>query len=190
MRYTVPSEPSTESVGDCSKVTPEGKVPVLLKVRAFDALVSNIQGFFVDLGRKPRYVMASEVEPFSPREVAEKLGVDLSRETRDPEALTKMSLKTTVAGNFEAVALKDGLLKLDDSTLTFDVDASEFEKPVLAFDLNLDAIDIDRYLPPPAKAKEQGKPTPLPQETCKGAKEPDYSSLRKLVMDGTIRIGE
>ena len=168
----------------------EGKVPVLLKVRAFDALVGNIQGFFVDLGRKPRYVVAAEIEQFSPREVAEKLGIDLSHKTRDPEALTKMSLKTTVAGTLEAVALKDGLLKLDDSTLTFDVDASEFERPVLAFDLNLDTIDIDRYLAPPAEAKEQGKPTPAPQETVKESEEPDYSSLRKLVMDGTIRIGE
>jgi len=175
-------------VGPLGRPVGEEEVPILLNIRAFDALGAKVQGFFSDLGREPRFFMATEIQPFSPRRVAETLGIDLSQKTQDPEALTEMSLKTTVVGTFKAVRIKDGLLKLDDSTLKFNLDAREFEKPVLSFDLDLDTIDIDRYLPPPpAEDKEKEKPGPSPEQ--KPQEKPDYTALRKLVMDGTVRIG-
>jgi len=134
--------------------------------------------------------MTMEVEPFSPRTLAKAMEVDLSKKTRDPDTLKKMSLKVTVAGTPKAVTLKEGLLKLDDSNLTFDFDAKQFEKPVLAFKVALDDIDLDRYLPPPAKGKEKEQPgtgKTAPKKT-RGTK-PDYTPLRKLVMDGTVGIG-
>jgi AsmA protein len=175
-------------VGPLGRPIGEGKVPILVTVTALDALVAKLQGFLADLRKEPRFSMEMEVEPFSPRKVAEAVGADLSETITNPEALKEMSLKTNIAGTSKAVTLQDGLLKFDDSTLTFHLDAKQFERPVLAFTLNVDRIDIDRYLPPSAKGKEEEKPAPAPER--KPADKPDYTALRKLVMDGTVRVGE
>jgi AsmA protein len=174
-------------VGPLGRPPGEGKVPILVNVKALGSLVAKLQGFITDLGRQPQFNMAVEIQPFSPRKLAKVVGLDLSKKVGDPDALKELSLKTTLAGTTKAVAVKDGLLKLDDSTLTFNLDAKQFEKPVLSFTSDLDNIDLDRYLPPPVEPREKGKPGVGPEQ--KGEKKPDYTPLRKLVMDGTVRIG-
>jgi len=176
-------------VGPLGRPPGEGRVPILINARALGALGAKLEGSLAELTRQPQFNMAMEVQPFSPRELAKAFGVDLSGKTRDPDALKEMSLKTTVSGTPKAVALKDGLLKLDDSTLAFSFDAKEFEKPVLSFNLDLDSIDLDRYLPPQAEAKEKGKPDTGTAPVQREEKKADYTPLRKLVMDGKIRIG-
>jgi AsmA protein len=177
-------------VGPLGRSPGKEKIPILLNTRALDAIAAKLQGFFADLGRQPQFTVTMEVQPFSPRKLAKAMGLDLSQKTRDPDTLREMSLKTTVAGTSKAVTLKDGLLRLDDSSLTFSLDAKQFERPVLSFNLALDTIDLDRYLPPPAKAKGRGQPgsggTGPPKK--RGTKL-DYTPFRKLVMDGTVRIG-
>jgi AsmA protein len=178
------------TVGPLGKSPGEGKVPILLKARALDTIVASLKGFLADLNREARFNVTMEVQPFSPRKLAKAMEVDISEKTRDPDMLKEMSLKVSIAGTPKAVTLKDGLLKLDDSNLTFDLDAKQFEKPVLSFRVALDGIDLDRYLPPPAKGKEKEKPPTgktVPQKSP-GTK-PDYTPLRKLVMDGTVGIG-
>ncbi|MFQ5842967.1 MAG: AsmA family protein, partial [Thermodesulfobacteriota bacterium] len=164
-----------------------GKVPILINAKALGSLVTKLQGFVADLGRQPRFSMTMEVQPFSPRKLAKAAGFDLSKTVGDPDALTELSLKTTIAGTPKAVTMKDGLLKLDDSTLSFNLGARQFEKPVLSFNLDLDSIDLDRYLPPLAEAQGKGKPGISTEQ--KQEKKPDYTPLRNLVMDGTVRIG-
>jgi AsmA protein len=177
-------------VGPLGRSPGEGKVPILLKARALDTIVARLQGFLADLGRQARFNMTMEVQPFSPRKLAKAMEVDISKKTRDPDTLKEMSLKVAVAGTSKAVTLKDGLLKLDDSNLTFDLDAKQFEKPILSFKVALDGIDLDRYLPPPAKGKEKEQPRTgrTAPKKSRGTK-PDYTPLRKLVMDGTVGIG-
>ncbi len=177
----------TGKVGPLGTPPGQGKVPILINARALGSLVAKLQGFFGGLGRQPQFTMAMEVQPFSPRKLAKAIGFDLSEKVGDPDALKELSLKTTVAGTPKAVILKDGLLKLDDSTLTFNLDAKQFEKPVLSFNLDLDGIDLDRYLPPPAEAKAKEERAIAPGQ--KRERKPDYAPLRKLVMDGTVRIG-
>jgi len=177
-------------VGPLGRSPGEGKVPLFLKARALDTIETRLQGFLADLNRQARFNMTMEVQPFSPRKLAKAMEVDISKKTRDPDTLKEMSLKVSVAGTPKAVTLKDGLLKLDDSNVTFDLDAKQFEKPVLSFRIVLDGIDLDRYLPPPAKGKEKEQPRTggTAPKKSRGTK-PDYTRLRKLVVDGTIGIG-
>ncbi len=179
-------------VGPLGEPPGEGKVPVLVDVKALDSLVAKLQGFIAGLGKEPRFDMAMEVQPFSPRKLAETMGVDLSKKTSDPKALTEMSLKTNFAGTAKGVNVKDGLLRLDESTLTFNLDTKQFEKPVLSFNLDLDRIDLDRYLPPQPEAKEKRRPGKRAEKKPaeKPSVKPDYTPLRKLVMDGTVRVGK
>jgi len=59
----------------------------------------------------------------------------------------------------------------------------------VVFNLNLDSIDLDRYLPPPSKGKtdEEKKKTKVPSPDKKKI---DYTPLRRLILDGTIRVGK
>ncbi|MFH1292800.1 MAG: AsmA family protein, partial [Pseudomonadota bacterium] len=88
----------------------------------------------------------------------------------------------------KSVSITDGALSLDESKLKFSVKAREFSKPDVAFDLDLDQIDVDRYLPPKSEKapteKEKADKAPGPK------KKTDYSPLRKPVLDGTIRVGK
>jgi AsmA protein len=93
-----------------------------------------------------------------------------------------LALKGSVHGNAQALTLKDGTLELDDSKTTFSAKLKEFSKPNVTFDLKLDQIDLDRYLPASQdKSGETKAATP-------NAKKTDYTALRNLVMDGRIHI--
>ena len=65
--------------------------------------------------------------------------------------LEAIAVKLALKGNPQDIAVSDGKLKLDDSQATFSARAQEFDKPKLNFDLDLDRIDLDRYLPPPTQ---------------------------------------
>jgi len=101
-----------------------------------------------------------------------------------------VSIKTQVKGNKDSISLSDGLLVFDDSKLTFSGSAKEFSKPNLTFDLQLDEIDLDRYLPEP-QAKEGTSASPEKTKPADSAKKKtDYAPLRKLVLDGKIKVGK
>ncbi|MBW2115000.1 MAG: AsmA family protein [Deltaproteobacteria bacterium] len=85
------------------------------------------------------------------------------------------------------MTISDGALDLDESKLKFTVKAREFSKPNVMFDLILDKIDLDRYLPPPSEKKGAEEKTAAKAPAPK--KKIDYTPLRKLVLDGTIRVG-
>ncbi len=110
---------------------------------------------------KPRYSGSLDVAPFNPRELLAQLGQAVP-DTADPKALTKAAVNTDIAGSAESVSLKDLNLQLDDSQLTGNLAVTNFAKPAIDFKLGLNAIDLDRYLPPQSKGE-----TPPPREKPK-----------------------
>jgi AsmA protein len=128
-----------------------------------------------------------QVSSFSPRKVFSAIGKPFPVATSDPEALTKVALKATLKGSPDRVSLSQGALDLDESKLNFSLNAKDFSKPDITFDLNLDKINVDRYLPPSspkgAAKEEKGKAAPA------ASKKTDYAPLRKIVVNGTARIG-
>ncbi|HWR73738.1 MAG TPA: AsmA family protein, partial [Nitrospirota bacterium] len=100
-------------------------------------------------------------------------------------ALSRVGLKSKIQGGTQQVRLADGLLELDESKLNFSATAKDFSKPDLAFNLNLDKINLDRYLPPPSEKSGGEAKKDQPAEP----KKTDYTPLRKLVLDGKVRVG-
>jgi AsmA protein len=86
---------------------------------------------------------AVDIREFAPREVLERFEVDV--QTADPSVLTRASAKANLLYNSSQVGLRDMQLTLDDSTLTGRV-ALEGER--ITYDLTVDDINVDRYLPP------------------------------------------
>jgi len=76
---------------------------------------------------------------------------------------------------------------MDGSKLNISMEAGNFSNPSVTFKCDLDQIDLDRYLPPPSPG---GKVEKHPETAVAPVKKKtDYSSLRKLSLDGTMKIG-
>src|SRR5262245_55637168 len=92
---------------------------------------------------------AVDIREFVPREVLERFGVDV--QTADENVLTRASAKANLLYNSSQTGLRDMQLKLDDSTLTGRV-ALEGER--ITYDLTVDDINVDRYLPPASESSD------------------------------------
>jgi len=174
-------------VGPVGKDPGKGTIPLDLTVKALKQIEMGLKGTIVNPATKPNFDLALQVSPFSPRKLMADLKQSFPVATADPQALARIALKTNLKGDQKSVSVSDGSLDLDESKLKFTLKAGEFSKPNILFDLNLDKIDLDRYLPPPSekKAAEVKKEAGAPA----AKKEIDYTPLRKLVLDGTIKVG-
>jgi AsmA protein len=172
-------------IGPVGSEPGKGKLPLDLSVKALHELAVNLKGHVEDATATPRFDLELAVNAFSPRKAFAALGAPFPVATADPAALSRVGFKTKIQGNTQQVRLTDGVLDLDESKLSFSAAAKDFSKPDIAFDLNLDKINADRYLPP---AAEKGAP-----EAKKGppaeSKKTDYTPLRRLVLDGKARVG-
>jgi AsmA protein len=131
---------------------------------SFDSLVANLDTEALDLGGLTLDFLgltmagslagrnllsdlaltgAVDIREFAPRTVLERLGVAV--ETADDGVLARASANANLVYNSRELGLSDMRLALDDSTLTGRV-ALEGER--VAYDLTVDDINVDRYLPP------------------------------------------
>jgi len=171
------------TIGPIGKDFKQATIPLDLDIKALTELALKLNGTLKNPGSNPGFDLTVDIKPFSPRKLLAALGQDFPVVTADPKALDQVALKAGIKGNPTRVAISNGLLNLDESKLNFSINASEFSKPNLAFEIDVDRINLDRYLPPASdkaaadqKAVEK-KPT-------------DYSPLRKLILDGRLKIGQ
>ncbi|MES0362725.1 MAG: AsmA family protein [Desulfobacteria bacterium] len=176
-------------VGPVGKEPGKGTIPLDLAVQALKQLEISLKGKIVDPLERLQFDLALQVSPFSPRKLVADLGQTFPIKTADPKVLDHVALKVNLKGDPETISVSDGTLDLDESRLTFSVKAKDFSRPDVTFDLSLDEIDADRYLPPagenkPVEEKEKTE-APAPEQ-----KKMDYTPLRRLVLDGAIRVGK
>lgn len=165
----------------------QGSIPLELKASVFGQLALQAKGAVANVLVAPAASLTLDVAEFSPRKLVAEIGQSLPA-TTDPKVLDRVALKTAVKADARAVELTDGVLALDDSTLNFTLKAKDFSKPDLAFDLKLDQINLDRYLPPKAQtASGQPSAAPAPEPA---AKKTDFTPIRKLVLNGKAAIGK
>jgi len=173
------------SLGPVGREFAAAKIPLDVTLKAFKEVNMSLKGDVVTATQQ--FDLALQVNPFSPRKVFSAVGKPFPVTTSDPEALTKVALKATLKGSPDRVSLSQAALDLDESKLNFSLNAKDFSKPDIAFDLNLDKINVDRYLPPSsqksAAKEEKGK------AASAASKKTDYSPLRKMVVNGTAKIG-
>jgi AsmA protein len=172
------------SLGPTGKDFKQTTIPLDLNISAFEELVMLLKGSVMNPGARPGVDLAIEMKPFSPRQLVAALGQTFPVATSDPKALDRVALKANVKGDATRVTISNGILNLDESTLNFSLKASDFSRPNLAFDMNLDQINLDRYLPPKSEQKS------APAEKTAPKKKTDYEPLRKINLDGRIKIGQ
>jgi AsmA protein len=130
----------------------------------------------------PSFHGSLKLDPLALREWLPKVGVTAPR-TTDQTVLKQLSFAGNVKLTKSSAEVGDIVMKLDDTTMRGMLGVADFAAQALRFDLNVDRIDADRYLPPPSE-----KPA------AKDAKEPPteipVEMLRKLNARGQLSVGE
>jgi len=107
--------------------------------------------------------------------------------TADARALTQVSGNLFVVQQGDSLSADPVAIKLDDSTLNGTLKVVSFEGPVVRASFNLDAIDLDRYMPP--KAEETAVEGKQAENAATDSSKPDFSALRKLNLDADFSVG-
>jgi AsmA protein len=175
-------------IGPVGKEPGKGQIPLDVSIKAFREVTLNLNGNVQNAMDDPQFDVALAVDPFSPRKVVAAIGVPFPVATADRTALDRVGFKSRIRGSAKAVSLSEGALELDESKLDFSATIKDFSKPDLAFDLNLDKIDLDRYMAPPSEKTDNQAGEAQKGKTA-GSEKTDYSPLRKLILDGKARVG-
>lgn len=131
----------------------------------------------------PRLRGPLKLDPVSLRDWLPRVGVT-PPQTTDPEALKKLSFSGAVALTKTSAEVNDIVMKLDETTMKGALGVADLASKALRFDLSIDRIDADRYLPPPSQGEgapksDQEPPAEIPVD-----------ALRKLNARGQIMVGE
>ena len=184
------------SIGPIGKNPGRGAIPVDLALSALEILKVNLKGKLVNPADNPDIHLAVDIPPFSLKKLIGKLDKNAAFKTADPKVLQNIGLKAQVKAGPKAVSVAGGKLKLDDSNLSFSLGAREFNRPNLTFDIVLDQIDLDRYLPPdsakpspPEQNKTSGQAAGKSKNPSAGKPKTDYATLRKLILNGRLKAG-
>ena len=164
----------------------KGSMPLDIIIKALNQLDVHLKGKIMDAASDLRFDLALEISPFSPRKLMDALGQAFPMKTTDPGALNLVALKATLKGDSKAVSIPEGSLELDQSKIAFVLGVKDFAGPDVDFNIHLDSIDLDRYIPPGDEKKPGKKETAVAAE----GKKTDYTPLRKLVLNGTIAAGK
>lgn len=106
--------------------------------------------------------------------------------TQDSSVLSKAALTFNVSGDTSKAALTDLEGTLDDLVLSGSFSLADFAAMAMHFDLTLDQINVDRYLPPVGSAaEEETEAAPASDEITL-----PLEMLRALNVDGIARVNE
>jgi AsmA protein len=121
------------------------------------------------------------MEEFSPRSLLQRLGQP-APETADPAALGRARFEAGFRAGTDQVEFQELRLLLDETTLTGAASIGLGEILRVRSELALDAIDLDRYLPPEPEAEAEAVP---PAEDVELA----FDWLEGLDLDASFRAG-
>jgi AsmA protein len=115
-------------------------------------------------------------------------------ETADPAALTRASGEVSFAYADGVLKVDPLSVRLDESKLTGQLQLLDSAGPVVRTRMELDQIDLDRYLPPPVddpapKSAEAAAPASSPDSAAAPAPDP-FAALSTLDFEGEFAIGK
>ena len=108
--------------------------------------------------------------------------------TANPKVLTRLSGDLSFTGSTSGVNLDPLALKLDDTAVQGSLGVPDLKKQALRFKLVVDAVDLDRYLPP--KPAGQGVKAATPGAAVGAAAKLPVNMLRALDVEGSVGVGK
>lgn len=147
-----------------------------------DIKASNI------MDENPGFAGNIHVQPFNLRKLANDMNIELPA-MADKSTLENVELRAELEGSTASVNAKDLNLTLDQSKLTGQFAVNNFNNPGFNFNLKLDQIDLDRYLPPVEEGEAKPAASPASQ-AAGGPSQLPLETLRQINAKGKIDIGK
>ncbi len=142
----------------------------------------------------PRLKGSLHLLPCNPKTLVTTLGLAPIK-TTDKAALTNLKTDLTFTAGKDEAALTSLNLVLDDTTIKGTASINHFARPAIVFGIDVDAINIDRYLPPKTDKPAESKSKQTQQDTAPKATgdEPlpiPVEMLRTLNIKGKLTAGK
>lgn len=149
------------------------------------AVSGNIHG--TNIIDNPVFSGPIKIAEFNLAQFMQKMSMALPA-MQDASALSKLSVDFNLRATADSADIQNLIIKLDDTTMNGSSDIKNFAKPAINFNLNIDAIDVDRYLAPKKAETEKAVATPASAAVAGAALFP-VETLRGLNANGQINIG-
>ena len=128
-----------------------------------------------------------ETEPFAANDVLRSMG-EAPIETSDSNALRRIAFSGTLSGPANSAVFDPLTINLDDSTITGRAGITDLDSLAMMFELAMDRIALDGYLPPdttePEPESESAAARPLSEEPIL-----PLEALRDFTLNGNLTIG-
>lgn len=139
------------------------------------------------LSEKPAFNGNIQIKPFNLRKLAEDMKIELPA-MADNSTLENIALQSQLEGSNQHINATGLQLTLDQSQISGQFAVENFAKPGYRFELSLDEIDADRYLPPVKEGDQQSAPPA--SAAAGGAAELPLATLRDINAKGSLKIGK
>ncbi|MDP8567894.1 AsmA family protein [Methylophilus aquaticus] len=105
---------------------------------------------------------------------------------------TLTGLNVGIKADGQKLALQGLDVKLDDSRIQGNLAISQFSKPLYTFDVNIDKLDLNRYMPQQTANSSTASNEKTPEKSANANPEQplDLSALKAFNAQGSIRIGQ
>ncbi len=127
------------------------------------------------------------VAAFSPAKLMQQLGIALPA-MQDANALSKLAVNFDLATTPASADFNNLVITLDDTQIKGSVGIKDFTRPAVRFVLDIDTLDVDRYLSP---ADKSARPIASPAILlAAGATLLPVETLRSLNVEGALMLGK
>jgi AsmA protein len=145
------------------------------------------------LQSKPAFTAKIDIASFNLRELMQALEQPVPV-TADATVLGTVAISAGISGTADSIALMPLSVALDDSKIDGRFAVRNFSKPGLRFDLKIDKIDADRYLPAVSAGGGSGgggapAKAATPGAAAASANTLPLEQLRALDIDGKVALG-
>jgi len=157
-----------------------------LQIKSGDmALSAEITGTHIK--DQPSFQGPVTIAPFSPTKVMQQLAIELPA-MQDANALNNLAINFDLQATAGSADLQNLVITLDDTHIKGSASIKDFGLRTIVFNLDADAIDVDRYLPAPDASS---KPIASPAVAlAAGAYALPVETLRKLDANGSVSLGK
>jgi len=186
----IPAKSLTSTLTIADAALESGKQAVKLtglKLAIGEALLSaDIVG--TGIKDAPDFAGNLSIAPFNLAKLLQELAISLPA-MQDAKAMNLLSWQSNLHATTDVIELKNLAMTLDDTHAQGQISVNTTSQSAIGFDLALDTLALDRYLPPVNNSKKQTLASPG-AALAAGAAALPVETLRKLNADGQVTLGK
>ncbi|MDD5580400.1 MAG: AsmA family protein [Methylobacter sp.] len=161
-----------------------------LQIKSGDINISTAEITGNNIKDEPSFQGSVAIAQFNPIKVMTQLGITAPA-MRNSAALSSLAMSFNLQATEDSAILQNLVIILDDTHIKGSTSIKDFSVPAIAFNLNADAIDADRYLSPEKAVDKSSKTLASPAAAvAAGASLFPVETLRKLNVNGELSLGK